>query len=118
MSIFYGIDESEVTYCNVYRKAGHVVGVDEPVEQYVKVLEAVPFLVEPLNPVSLYTTSWNATHRLHTAFREDLRSEDRIVEIDTRSMETAVKYTVQHIQSYRPHHLELYVSLDSQPLVV
>lgn len=118
MTIMYGINEAEITYCNVYRKVGQVAGVDEPVEKYRRVLNAVPFFIEPLASTSPFGgTTWNATHRLHSKFREDLRSEDRIVELNKHGMETNVKYTILLIQSFRPHHLEIYAVLDSLPLV-
>jgi hypothetical protein len=116
--ILYGVLESEITRFNVYRKTGHAEDVDNPVERDVRILEGIPMLVEPLNPVSPFTVTFQTTHRIHSDYRDDLRSEDRLVELDHRGRETSTRYTIKYIHSFKPHHLELYVALDSQPLVL
>lgn len=117
--VYFGLS-SEITHVNVYRKAGVVADATlTPIENYVKKFEALSMLVEPLNPQSpISGGTWNATHRLHSEFREDLRAEDRVVELDKSGVETSTRYTILHINVFRPHHLEIYAALDSQPLVV
>jgi hypothetical protein len=113
--ILYG-PSTEVRLFNIYRKSGEVVGVDTPVEKEDIKFRELRMFMEPLSPVSPFTTQMQGTHRIYSEYRTDFKVGDEFVELDNIGRETDFKYTVLHIQMFRPHHVELIMSLTSQPL--